>query len=192
MKHELHFWSHKLFFVSSNVLVMLIWCLCVCLFGIVIALCYIFRYQFLESRFFFTLLSHYSSCCYSIVVPFVLSLLALLLLTHYRSSCIATPPTLLLFVLLFSHYNCVLVFSRHNSFPDATPLVLLLLLHCFSHPAILLTLLLPLRYTTHVAIPFALFFSHHHTFQVHANLASIVLFMLSLLLLLRCYFVLFG
>ncbi len=139
---------------------------------------------------FFTLLLCYSSCCSSSVVPFML-FSCIATLTCWCSSHIvvfhATP-----LVLLLSHYNYMLMFSCYIYFPNAIPLALLLLLLCFSHLVIPLTLPLPLCYSVHIATTFALFFSHHCTFQVLANLIYVVFLVLSLLLLLCCYIVFLG
>ncbi len=110
--------------MSSSVPLMFILCLFVWH-------CYCFVLHLLDTSFLNLVFFSHSSCVISscIVAPYTLSLLS-----HCCSSRVvvlhATP-----LVLLFSCYNCGLFFLRYSSSPDAAPLTLLLLLHCFSHLA---------------------------------------------------------
>jgi hypothetical protein len=126
--------------------------------------CYCFVLHLLDTsfynlNFFFTFLLCYSSHCSSSVVPFALCLFTLLLLTCCRSSRIVVLRVAPL-VLLFSHYNYVLLFLRYSSSPNVILFTLLLLSLCFSHLTTPLTLPLPLCHSSHVATPFMLLLSH--------------------------------
>ncbi len=138
----------------------------------------------------------FSNCCsLSIVVLLALPLAHCHFLLHYRSSHIATP--------------CVAPFALHLSHCTfrATPFMLqlscrsfyatpfTLFLACYSSHITLHTLFLlccSFGYSPHVATPFPLlpFFCYYSScaFQVHVNLASVVLLVLPLLFLSCCYF----